>query len=144
MFRAAPTIPATHSGARTPWEPARTVSARLPAACESVAPSDSTARLLKGRVVVDNQPLDDGQRQAAVAEQLIVESAQAVARALLIAVAAEQAHDLPLAVQIRDLLSGFRGRTGGFACGRFAIEAARFHKVLDRLLEAPAAGVEVD
>src|SRR4030095_2802837 len=87
-------------------------------------------------VVVEHEEFDDGQRQSSVAEQLIVENTEAESVALLVAVAAEQPHDLPLAGDIRDLLRRTRSRAGRFTLGGFAIEATAFHEVVHRLLEA--------
>src|SRR5512138_108878 len=61
-------------------------------------------RFAQRGVVVEHQPLDDGERQSAVAQQLIVERTETERVALLVPILAEQPHDLPLAGDVRDLL----------------------------------------
>jgi hypothetical protein len=55
-------------------------------------------------VIIEHEPFDHRQWQGTIADQLIVEGAEAKVRALAVAIAAEQSHDLPLAGDVRDLL----------------------------------------
>ncbi len=55
-------------------------------------------------VIVEHEPFDHRHRQGTIADQLIVEGAEAKVSALAVAIAAEQTHDLPLAGDVRDLL----------------------------------------
>src|SRR4030095_16224549 len=84
----------THGGlARSSPAPrvARTISALL-------------QRFAQRSVVVEHEPFDDEERQSAVAQQLMVESTEAIRIALGVPIPAEQSHDLPLAGYVRDLL----------------------------------------
>src|SRR5438477_8046370 len=63
--------------------------------------------------------------------------------AFVIAVAAEDSLDLPLAGDVADLLRRTRGGARGLAGCRFFIEAAAVHEVLDGLRERPASGLQI-
>src|SRR5438046_2060217 len=73
-----------------------------------------------------------------------MELAETKVLALLVAILAEQPHDLPLAGDVSDLLGGTGRRACRFAFSGFAIESARFHEIVHRLFERPAAGMQVD
>src|SRR5260221_507756 len=97
-----------------------------------------------GCVIIEHQPLDDGQRQGPVADELIVKGAEPEIRTLRVTVPGQQAHDLPLTHHIGNLLRRFRGGPSRFARRRFLVETTLFHEVTDRLLEVPASRLKVD
>ena len=61
-------------------------------------------RLLQRRRVVEENPFDDRQRQAAVLDQVVVKLSEAEVRALFFTVASEQIHNLPFADDVADFL----------------------------------------
>ncbi len=99
--------------------------------------------LLQCRRIIEQDPFDDRNWQAAVLDQVIVKLAEPEVFALSILVAPQQMHDLPFADDIADFLVRTRSRAGRFAFGRFAIESAGFHEIFDRLLEGPPTGVQI-
>src|SRR5438045_8605614 len=102
-----------------------------------------TRYLFSRRRVIQEKPFNDGKRQTAVLDQVVVELADAKVRAGFLAITSEQIHDLPFPDDITDLLSRARCRAGRFASRCLAIETAGFHEILDRLFETPFSGVQV-
>src|SRR6185295_1981816 len=96
-----------------------------------------------GGRIIEHEPLDNRQRQASVADQLIVKRTQAKSGSLPVAIAPQQAHDLPLPHHVPDLLRRLRRGSGCLAFRGLAIESSSLHEVPDRLLEAPASGLQV-
>src|SRR5262245_34665013 len=81
------------------------------------ARDDTSAHLLHVALVVEPDPRHDRQRQRAVGQQVIVELAEAKRGAFRVAVAAEEAHDLPLARHVPDLLRRVGRRAGRLPLG---------------------------
>jgi Transposase DDE domain group 1 len=79
-------------------------------------------RSVEGGRVIEHQPRDHGERQAAIGDELVVEFPQ----------------------HVGDLLRGRCRGASGLALGGFAIQAAGRHEVFHRFLECPLARVQVD
>src|SRR6185295_17666598 len=72
-----------------------------------------------------------------------MELADAKVGALLVSILPEQAHDLPLAGHVGNLLRGCGCGARGLAFSSFAIQTASFHEVLDRFFKRPLTGVKI-
>src|SRR5882724_8417020 len=64
----------------------------------------SVQRLINRRRIVQQDPLNNRKRQAAILDQVVVKLAQAKVCALLVAIFPQQPQDLPLADHVGDLL----------------------------------------
>src|SRR5262245_18830464 len=78
--------------------------------------------------VIQQDPLDNRNRETAILDQIVVELAKAKVRAHFVVIFAEQIHDLPFAGHIPNLLRRLSGSAGRFSFRRFAIESAPLHK----------------
>src|SRR6266404_494417 len=103
----------------------------------------SLQRLINRRSIIQQNPLDNRQRQAAILDQVVVKLAEAEVLARSVAILSQQSHNLPLAGHVINLLRRTGGRAGRFTFGGFAIQAARLHEIFHGLLERPPAGVQI-
>src|SRR5216683_447720 len=105
--------------------------------------STSLQRLVQRRRIVQQDPLNNRKRQAAILDQVVVKLAQAEVSSLLVAIFSQQPHNLPLANHVGNLLRWTRSRAGSFTRCGFAIQAASFHEVVYCLIKSPLAGVQI-
>src|ERR1043166_8771251 len=103
----------------------------------------SFRRFLQRSRIVEQNPFDYRNWQAAILDEVIMKLPQSETFALPVFVAAEQIHDLPFADYVADFLCRTRRCPGSFAFRCFAIQSAGVHEIFDRLLKTPSAGVQV-
>src|SRR6266480_1275888 len=102
----------------------------------------SSAFLQRGRIS-EQDPFDNGYRQTAVFDQIIVELTEPEVFALSVLVTAEQIHDLPFAGDVADLLRWAGSCACGFALRCLTIQSACVHEIFDGLLKTPSPGVQI-
>src|SRR5581483_438893 len=100
-------------------------------------------RVLRIRWIVQQQPLLNGDGQTAIRQKLVMKAFDGELCTRMIAITAEQIEDLELAGDVAHLLSRRCGRARRFSGGRLFIQPTGVHEVLHRLLEGPAAGVQI-
>src|SRR5581483_1231635 len=138
-------ITATNSSMKTsPAIPLDGASMDLSRFAPIVGPSEALVqRLIQSGTIIEQDPFHHRKRQASALQQVVMKLAEPEFVCHAVLVAAQQAHDLPLANHVGNLLRRLAGGAGSLALRGFAIQATRLHEVADRALEVPLAGVQV-